>query len=66
MDNLVALGYCTWAPSQLEKELINNDWFVADASNELLFHTADTDKWQMAIDQTKIDLKRFIYQSAHA
>ena len=66
VDNLVALGYCTWAPSQLEKELMSNNWFVTDASNDLLFHTADTEKWQLAMDQTQIDLNRFIDQIAHA
>lgn len=66
VDNLVALGYCTWAPSQLEKEIINNDWFVTDSSNELLFHTDDNDKWQLAMDQTHVDLSRFIYEVAHA
>ena len=66
IENLVALGYCTWAPAQLEKEIINNDWFVADASNALLFHTSDADKWQLALDQTHIDLSRFIYEIAHA
>lgn len=66
VDNLVALGYCTWAPSQLEKEIINNDWFVSDASNTLLFHTDDQDKWQFAMDQTHIDLNRFIFEVAHA
>ena len=66
IDNLVALGYCTWQPAQLEKEIVNNDWFVTDSSNELLFHTDDNDKWQLAMDQTKIDLSRFIFQIAHA
>jgi len=65
-DNLVALGYCTWAPLQLERELINNDWFVIDSSSELLFHVDDEHKWQQAIDETHIDLSRFIYESAHA
>ena len=66
VDHLVALGYCTWAPSQLEKELMSNDWFVSDASNTLLFHTDDQDKWQLAMDQTNIDLSRFIFEIAHA
>lgn len=66
VENLVALGYCIWAPAQLEKEIINNDWFVTDASNALLFHTSDSDKWQLAMDQTHIDLSRFIFEIAHA
>ena len=65
-ENLVALGYCAWQPHQLEREIMNNDWFVADASNEFLFHTDDESKWQEAMDRTHIDLTRFIYESAHA
>ncbi|MBO7097471.1 MAG: YqgE/AlgH family protein [Alphaproteobacteria bacterium] len=65
-DNLVALGYCAWQSNQLEREIINNDWFVTDVSNEFLFHTDDEDKWQKAMDETHVDLSRFIYESAHA
>jgi len=65
-ENLVALGYSAWAPGQLEYEILNNDWMVADASNELLFHTQDDKKWQRAMDETKIDLSRFIFNTGHA
>ncbi len=65
-ENLVALGYCSWEPNQLERELINNDWLVADSSNEILFHTEDELKWDRAMDETKIELNRFVFETGHA
>ncbi len=57
-DNLIALGYASWAPQQLEKEIINNDWLVAPSSPDLVFHTKDEEKWQKALDSIGIDLTR--------
>ena len=49
--NLVALGYSSWSPKQLEGEIINNYWLVSEATPELLFKTPDDEKWQRAIDE---------------
>ena len=65
-ENLVALGYCSWKPGQLEREILNNDWLVAEASNEILFHTEDEFKWERALDETKVDLERFVLTTGHA
>ncbi|MBR2298970.1 MAG: YqgE/AlgH family protein [Alphaproteobacteria bacterium] len=65
-ESLVALGYSAWEPGQLERELFNNDWLVADCSNELLFHTDDDLKWERAMDETKVDLDRFVALTGHA
>ncbi|MBP5615459.1 MAG: YqgE/AlgH family protein [Alphaproteobacteria bacterium] len=65
-ENLVALGYCAWEPAQLEKELMQNDWLVTDASTDLLFHTNDELKWERAMDETNIDLDRFLPCTGHA
>jgi len=65
-ENLVALGYCSWEPGQLEQELLRNDWLISDASNEILFHTYDELKWERAMDETGIDMNRFISTTAHA
>ena len=58
-ETLIALGYANWAPNQLEQEIINNQWFVAPASPELVFRTKDEEKWQTAINAIGIDLSRF-------
>jgi len=57
-DNLVALGYASWAPHQLEEEIVCNSWMVVDPSVELIFRTKDEDKWQQAIDELGIDVSR--------
>lgn len=57
-DNLIALGYASWQPSQLESEIINNMWMVAPSSPELVFRTKDEEKWQRAMDTIGLDLNR--------
>ena len=56
--NLIALGYSSWSPRQLEEEIIYNHWLVAEATTDLLFKTRDEDKWQRAIDELGIDVDR--------
>lgn len=55
-QNLIALGYASWRPQQLEQEIINNCWLVADPTPELVFKTKDEEKWQKAVDSIGIDL----------
>ena len=57
-DNLIALGYASWAPDQLEEEIKNNTWLVAPASPELVFRTKDEEKWQKAFETIGIDVCR--------
>ena len=54
-DKMIALGYASWAPKQLEQEIINDMWIVAPANPELLFRTKDEDKWQKALDELGIN-----------
>ena len=65
-DKLVALGYSFWQPKQLETEIYNNDWFVIDADKDLLFRTVDAEKWQRAIDESKIRLDSYVGITAHS
>ena len=55
-ENLIALGYASWAPNQLEEEIINNTWLVVNPTPELVFRTKDEDKWQKAIDSLGFDV----------
>jgi putative transcriptional regulator len=64
--NLIALGYSSWSPKQLENEIINNYWLVAEATPELLFKTPDDDKWQRAIDEMGFDVNRICNRTGHA
>ncbi len=64
--NLIALGYSCWDPFQLEHELIENYWLVTPATPEVLFETPDELKWQRAMDESGIDMTRFINTTGYA
>lgn len=51
---LVALGYAGWGPGQLESELAQNAWLTSDANADLVFATADCDKWEAALTRLGI------------
>lgn len=65
-ESIIAMGYANWAPGQLEKEIIANDWLVASASEELVFKTKDEEKWQKALDELKIDINRLSHFAGRA
>lgn len=54
--NLIALGYSSWSPRQLEQEIIYNNWLVVEPSPDLLFKTKDEEKWQRAVDELGFDV----------
>lgn len=53
-QRLIALGYAGWAPNQLEAEIANNLWLVADATPDLVLGTDDDDKWKKALSSLGI------------
>lgn len=55
-ENIIALGYASWAPQQLEKEIVNNSWLVVNPTPDLVFRTKDEEKWQKAISSLGFDL----------
>lgn len=65
-ENLIALGYASWAPSQLENEIKNNNWLIVPSTTELVFKTKDEDKWQKAIDSLGFDISRLSNKVGHA
>lgn len=44
-----AMGYVGWAPGQLEDELGNNMWVVANPTPELVFDTPSDKIWEKAV-----------------
>ncbi|MBQ8465134.1 MAG: YqgE/AlgH family protein [Alphaproteobacteria bacterium] len=65
-DNLIALGYASWAPKQLEQEIACNSWIVVNPTPELVFKTKDEEKWQKALNALGIDLYRLSDFCGHA
>jgi len=53
--SLLALGYAGWAPGQLEEEILSNGWLHCEPSADLLFGTADSQKWVQALKELGID-----------
>lgn len=45
---VVALGYASWAPHQLEKEITENLWLSCLADASILFDTPFAKRWQAA------------------
>ncbi|CUH87746.1 hypothetical protein PH5382_01675 [Phaeobacter sp. CECT 5382] len=52
---LVMLGYAGWGPGQLEAEIVANGWLTTECSDDLIFDTADGDKWGAALGAMGID-----------
>jgi len=54
-DALVALGYAGWGAGQLEDEIAQNGWLIADPTPELVFAPDNDGKWMAAIGTLGID-----------
>ena len=52
---LVALGYAGWGAGQLEQELRQHGWYVADGSKEILFDTPVNGRWMATWREEGID-----------
>lgn len=54
---LLALGYAGWGPGQLEGEIQRNGWLTCDATPDLVFETADAEKWSAALKGLGVDAR---------
>jgi putative transcriptional regulator len=54
-EMLFLLGYAGWGAGQLDRELQDNAWLVADAEADLIFNADADDKWDLAIRKMGID-----------
>lgn len=52
---ILMLGYAGWEPGQLEAEIGNNGWLIADATPELVFGPDSSLKWTQALQSMGID-----------
>jgi putative transcriptional regulator len=62
----LALGYAGWSGGQLEQELKDHAWFVAEADPETVFGFDLDTKWPAQIAKLGIDLARYSTQSGRA
>lgn len=65
-DAMFALGYCGWAPGQLENELALNGWLTVPYSRDLLFGTALNARYDLALSQLGITRATLSGAAGHA
>jgi putative transcriptional regulator len=63
---LVALGYAGWGAGQLEQELADNAWLNGPADPDILFHTADDERWNAAAASLGVNLDLLSSDTGHA
>lgn len=54
-EGLLALGYSSWGPGQLDREMQENVWLSAPAKLELLFDPDHETKWRRALAILRVD-----------
>lgn len=52
---LFMLGYAGWSAGQLDREMKDNSWLVADADTAIIFETDPDKKWERALRKIGID-----------
>jgi putative transcriptional regulator len=63
---LLALGYASWSPGQLDSEIQANVWLQGMADESLVFDADDDAKWDRAIADLGIDARMLSIESGHA
>ena len=63
---VLAVGCCTWIPSQMEEEIMGNIWLTASASPEILFHTPYEERWEKSLKSLGINSAFFSARSGKA
>lgn len=60
------LGYAGWTAGQLEAEIQENAWMVAEADHEIIFNTPIEQKWDRAMGRIGVDPGMLSTTSGHA
>jgi len=63
---MLILGYTGWDAGQLEAEILENNWLIADASNTIIFHTPPELRWALAAQSLGVDKSHLSSQIGHA
>jgi putative transcriptional regulator len=64
---MLALGHAAWEPGQLEEEILrHNAWYVAPASEAIVFGTDHSVKWSRALAAIDLDAARLSSTVGHA
>ena len=63
---LILIGKATWAPGQLEEEIMNNMWIPITANADLIFQIPLEKRWQEALTTLNIDANRLANNAGKA
>ena len=63
---LVAVGCATWAPSQMEEEIMGNLWLSVPANKEILFDIPYDQKWEKAVSLLGFSVHQFAPKAGKA
>ena len=63
---ILALGYAGWGPGQLDAEIGDNGWLLADSDPEILFGAENDGKWHAALALIGIDPRHLSGAAGHA
>jgi len=63
---LFVLGYAGWSAGQLDKEIQQNAWLIADADPDLIFKPTHEEKWNAAIRTLGFDPHLLSGDAGHA
>lgn len=63
---LFMLGYAGWTAGQLDQEIQQNAWLVAEPDQDLIFAAAPEDKWDKAVGKLGFDPSMLSVDAGHA
>jgi putative transcriptional regulator len=63
--SLLIMGYSGWKANQLEEEIEQNLWIVADSDTDIIFNPNHNTKWENALKKIGIDQSMFCCQVGH-
>ena len=62
---LVSLGCASWSPNQLEQEILDNVWLVAEADEDIIFDLPHEQRWQAAQKKLGFDSHNLVTQAGY-
>lgn len=63
-EYILTLGYCNWNGTDLEEEIMDNQWLVVPANHDILFHTSTCQRYKQALRLGGIQSPNLIPQYA--
>jgi len=63
---MIALGYASWTPGQLEQEILENTWLTSPSDPTHVFSTPINKRWQCATELLGFDVWQLTSQAGHS